>query len=106
MKVRKGDQVTVVSGKEKGKSGLVTHVIPAKGKVFVEKLNIVTKHMKPNAKNRQGGILEREGPIHVSNVMIVCPKCAQPTRIGIKRDAETRMRFCKACGEVVDLQKK
>jgi large subunit ribosomal protein L24 len=105
VKVRKGDQVVVISGRERGKSGQVTRVLPGEGKVFVQKLNMVKKHMKPNPKNRQGGILEREGPIQVSNVMIVCPKCNKPSRVGYKGESHEKMRHCKSCGEIVDLQK-
>ena len=105
IRIRKGDQVRVITGREKGKTGQVIRVSPSDGKVFVEKVNIIKRHMKPTAKNRQGGILEREAGIPVSNLMVVCPKCHEAVRVGYKGDGAEKMRVCKACGEVVDLKK-
>jgi len=83
-KLKKGDMVMVVAGKERGKSGKVLHVDRRVGRVTVEKLNIVKRHTKPNAKNRQGGILEREGLIAISNVMPFCEALQKPSRIQMK----------------------
>ena len=101
--VRKGDTVMVVAGKERGKKGKVLRVIPEKGRVVVERLNLIKKHQKPTQKVRQGGIIEREGSLHVSNVMLVCGKCGKPTRTGTQILADgRRARVCRRCGEIVD----
>ena len=101
-KIRKDDQIMVVAGKEKGKTGKVLRVDPEKGKVYVEKLNMVKRHQKPSAKYKHGGIIEKEAPIHASNVMTLCAKCKGPVRTGKKLDGDRRVRFCKKCGEVLD----
>ena len=102
--VKKGDTVVVISGKDKGKEGKVLHVFPQAQRVIVENVNIIKKHTKPNpATNNKGGIIEKEAPIHSSNVMLVCGRCNKPTRIGKKiLDDNTRARVCKKCGEVLD----
>ena len=106
MKIKKGDQVKVVTGKEAGKSGTVTGVESESGRVIVERLNMVKKHTKPNPKkNPQGGVIEREAPIDASNVMIVCPACGQPTRVGYRLLAGGgKVRKCRraACGRDID----
>ena len=84
-KIRKGDTVVVVTGRERGKSGKVLSVDTINGKIVVEKLNMLKRHTKPNQKLRQGGILEREAPLAISNVMFLCPVTKKPTRLGIKR---------------------
>lgn len=81
-KIRKGDTVVVVTGRERGKSGKVLSVDTINGKVLVEKLNMIKRHTKPNQKLRQGGILEREAPLAISNVMFLCPVTKKPTRLG------------------------
>ena len=102
-KIRRGDTVMVVAGKDKGKTGKVLELDRPKQRVFVEKLNILKRHMKPSQKHRQGGIIEREGPIQISNVMIVCKSCGKPTRTGMRRlEDGNKMRFCKKCGEIID----
>ena len=99
MNVKKGDQVVVLSGKDKGKQGEVTVAKPAEGKVVVEGVAIVKKAQRPNAVNQQGGIVEQEAAIDVSNVMLVCPSCGKPTRVGHAKDAEgKKVRVCKKCG--------
>ena len=99
-KIRRDDQVMVVAGKEKGKTGRVVRVLTDKARVIVEKLNIVKRHTKPTQTNKQGGILEKENPIAISNVMVLCSKCSAPVRIGIKIDDDgTRTRICRKCGE-------
>ena len=105
LKIRKGDMVSVIVGKDKGKSGKVLSVIGKTPAVIVEKLNIIKRHTKPNQRNRQGGILEREGPIHFSNVMLLCPNptCRKPVRIGIKQDEDgQRFRVCRVCGVIIE----
>ena len=99
MNVKKGDKVQVLSGKDKGAQGEVLKAFPAEGKVIVEGVAMVKKHQKPNAANQQGGIIEREAKIDVSNVMLVCPVCGKPTRVGHGKNAEgKKVRICKKCG--------
>jgi len=102
LKIRKEDQVMVMAGKEKGKTGKVSRVVPDKAVVFIEKLNMVKRHQKPTAKFKHGGIIEKEAPIAISNVMILCAKCKGPVRVGKKVDGEKNVRVCKKCGEVFD----
>ncbi len=99
MSVKKGDQVVVLSGKDKGKQGQVLVAKPAEGKVIVEGVAIVKKAVRPNPANQQGGIVEQEAAIDASNVMIVCPTCGKPTRVGHGKNAEgKKVRICKKCG--------
>jgi large subunit ribosomal protein L24 len=106
MKIRKNDLVTVISGNARGKTGKVLKVYPAKERVIIEGVNIVKRHTRPNQKNPQGGIVQREASIHVSNVMLVDPKSNEITRVGMKvvKDETTgkkrRMRVAKATGEM------
>jgi large subunit ribosomal protein L24 len=101
--IRKNDKVMVIAGKEKGKIGTVLKLIPRKDRAVVEKLNMVKRHTKPGGKSAQGGIIEKESPIHVSNLMLVCAKCAEPARIGRKiLEDGSKVRFCKKCGEIID----
>lgn len=102
-RIKKDDQVMVVSGKEKGRTGKVTRVFLDKAAVTVDKLNVVKRHMKPSAKHKHGGIVEKEAPIAISNVMIICEKCKVPVRMGIKKlEDGKKVRNCKKCGEVLD----
>ena len=101
--VRKGDTVIVVAGKERGKKGKVLRVIPEKGRVVVERLNMIKKHQKPTQKIRQGGIIEREGSIHLSNVMLVDPNSDKPTRVGMKELSDgKKVRVARRSGEMLD----
>ena len=101
--VRKGDTVMVIAGRERGKRGKVLHVFPAEGRVIVERLNMIKKHQKPTQKLRQGGIIEREGPIHLSNVMLVDPQTEKPTRVGVRSLADGRKaRIARRSGEFID----
>lgn len=106
LKIRKGDLVKVITGKEAGKTGKVMRVDTATSRVVVERLNMVKKHTRPHPKkNPQGGVIEREAPIHVSNVMLVCPACGQPTRVGYRfLDDGTKVRVCRRanCGKDID----
>jgi large subunit ribosomal protein L24 len=101
--VKKGDKVVVIAGKDKKKTGTVLAVFPKKQRVIVEGVNIVKRHMRPNPKYPEGGIIEKEAPIHVSNVQLVDPKTGQPTRIGYKFLEDGRkVRYAKKSGEVID----
>jgi large subunit ribosomal protein L24 len=101
--IKKNDTVVVTTGKEKGKRGRVLSVYPSKDSLLIEKVNMIKKHMKPTRKYTQGGIIEKEAPIQLSNVMLVCPKCSKPTRIGnsVLQDGR-KLRTCKKCREVID----
>jgi large subunit ribosomal protein L24 len=102
-KIRKDDKVKIITGKDKGKIGKVLKVMIKKERVLVENINMVKHHTKPNAQNRQGGILEREAPIHWSNVMLMCSKCVAPARIKVQRlDDGSKVRVCGKCSEVID----
>jgi large subunit ribosomal protein L24 len=101
--IRKNDTVLVIAGREKGKRGKVLFVLSARDRVIVERLNMVKRHQRPTQKLRQGGIIEREAPLHVSNVMLVCSKCDKATRVGVRVLADDRRaRVCRRCGEIVD----
>ncbi|TCP52280.1 LSU ribosomal protein L24P [Tumebacillus sp. BK434] len=101
--VKKGDQVVVLTGKDKGKKGRILEAYPSEQRVLVEGVNIVKRHTKPNATNQQGGIIEKEAAIHVSNVAIVDPKTGGATRIGKKiLNDGTKVRYAKKSGEVLD----
>ena len=101
--LKKDDIVQVLSGKEKGKKGKILALFPESGKVTIEKLNMLKRHMKSDGKSRQAGIVEKEGSIHVSNVLIVCDKCGKGVRIKRKKlEDGKRVRVCKKCEEVID----
>ncbi|MCL4426657.1 MAG: 50S ribosomal protein L24 [Firmicutes bacterium] len=101
--VKKGDTVLIISGKDKGKKGKVLSVIPDKGRVVVEGVNVIKKHQKPTQKVMQGGIINQEAPIHSSKVMVFCTKCGSATRIGHRTLADGRsVRVCQECGEALD----
>jgi large subunit ribosomal protein L24 len=101
--MKKNDKVIVISGKEKGKIGTILKVDYEKDRAVVEKVNMMKRHSRPGGKQAQGGIIEKEAPLHVSNLMLICGKCAEPTRIG-KRTLEdgSKVRVCKKCGELLD----
>ncbi len=101
-KIKKGDLVEIISGRDKGKRGKVLRVIPKEMKVIVEGVNIVKRHQRPNPRMREGGIVEREAPIYASKVMLVCPNCSQRTRVGFKVVEGKKVRYCKKCGEIID----
>jgi large subunit ribosomal protein L24 len=102
MHVKKGDKVMVISGKDKGKTGVILKAFPKKDRVLVEGVNIVKKHAKPSQTNPQGGIISQEAPIHVSNVMPLDPKTGEPTRVGYKVVDGKKVRVAKKSGEVLD----
>ena len=100
MKIKKGDTVKVIAGKDNGKEGKVISVDRKNNRVLVEGVNIITKHMKPSAANQNGGIVKKEAPIHISNVMYVHK--GKPTRIGFKMEKDKKVRFAKSTGDVID----
>jgi len=107
LKIRKGDIVEVISGRydDKGKRGEVIKVLPKQGRVAVQGVNLRKKHqsqVQTQGRTLSPGIIEFEGPIHISNVMLVCPKCDEPTRVGIQREEGEAQRVCKHCGELID----
>nr|WP_295971134.1 50S ribosomal protein L24 [uncultured Bacillus sp.] len=102
MHVKKGDKVMVISGKDKGKTGVILASFPKKDRVLVEGVNIVKKHSKPSQANPQGGIISQEAPIHVSNVMPIDPKTGVPTRVGYQTVEGKKVRVAKKSGEVLD----
>ena len=101
--VRKNDTVLVISGEDDQKQGKVLKVFPKQERIVVEGVNFVKRHSRPTQKNPKGGIVEKEGPIHASNVMVVCNKCRQPTRVGTSLLSDgARIRVCKKCGEMIE----
>lgn len=102
-KVKRGDIVKVVSGNDRGKRGEVMRIFPERGRLIVRGVNMMTRHQRPSARQREGGIIEREGTIPISNVRVVCPACDRPTRVGFEV-AETgeKLRKCKQCGEIFE----
>jgi large subunit ribosomal protein L24 len=102
--IRKNDNVVVMTGKDRGKRGRVVRVVPDKNRLIVEGVNVIKRHTKANPqKNVKGGVVEREAPLHASNVQLVCPECGKPTRIGKKILGDGRkVRVCRKCEGVVD----
>jgi large subunit ribosomal protein L24 len=99
LKIRKGDRVRVLAGKDRGKEGEVMRALPREGKVIVEGVNIARKSQRPTRTTQQGGIIDKDMPIQVSNVALVCPACGKATRVGYKIDASgDKVRVCKKCG--------
>jgi large subunit ribosomal protein L24 len=102
-KIRKGDQVVIIAGKSKGARGTVMRVIPAKDKVVVQGINVITKHVKPTRQNQRGGIERREAPIHISNVSIADPQSGEPTRVRIQSlEGGRKVRVAVKSGEQID----
>ena len=100
LKIKKGDMVKVIAGKDNGKEGKVLSVDQKNAKVIVEGINMVTKHMKPSQANQNGGIIQKEAPIDISNVMLMFK--GKATRVGFKMDGDKKVRFAKATGDVID----
>ena len=102
MKLKKGDEVEVLAGKDIGKRGVVMRVLPGANKVIVDRVNISKKHQKPTKATMQGGIIDKEMPLHASNVGIVCKSCKKPRRIGFKFEGDgTKVRVCRKCGSEI-----
>lgn len=103
-KIVKSDTVVVLSGNDRGKTGKVLKVFPDKNQAVVEGVNMIKKHSRPTQQLPQGGIIEKEGPINVSNLKVVCPKCNRPTRVGVRiLEDKSKVRYCKHpdCGEII-----
>jgi large subunit ribosomal protein L24 len=99
LKIKKGDRVEVLTGKDRGKRGEVMRALPDVGKVIVDGVNVAKKHQRATRATMQGGIIDKDMPIPVANVAIVCPSCGKPTRVGFKIDGDgTKVRVCKKCG--------
>lgn len=104
--IRKNDVVMVMSGKSKGKSGRVLKINPSKNSVIIEKVNFIKKHQRPTSQMKQGGIIEREGPVKLDAVMLVCPKCNKPVRVRVERvQAGDKNRLCIVCKEIIGVKK-
>ena len=102
MRIKKGDTVLVITGKDKGKTGKVDAVYSDKNKVLVDNVNVVTKHQKPKSQQDKGGIVKKTAPIEASNVMVVCPVCNKATRVAHKEIDGKKVRVCKKCGASLD----
>ena len=103
MKIRKGDTVVIIAGKDRGKRGKVRRAWPYEGRVIVDGLNMIKRHSRARRAARQAGIIELEAPIHVSNVMLVCEKCGKPTRVNFRfLDDGKKVRICNSCQEMID----
>jgi len=103
MRIRKNDNVIVIAGKDKGKTGTVRHAYPSKERLVVEGINMIKRHTKPRTATDPGGVIHREASIQISNVMLVCSKCSKPTTIGYRSLKKGgKVRFCKHCDEVID----
>jgi large subunit ribosomal protein L24 len=101
MKLKKGDNVIVLAGKDKGKKGKILNIFAKDGTVTVERVNVAKRHMRPTQKF-QGGIIEKPLPVKVSRVMLVCPRCGDPTRVGKKLIQDRMVRVCRRCEEIID----
>lgn len=102
LNVKKGDNVVVISGKDKGKKGKILVAYPEDNRVVVQNVAMITKHVKPRRQGEPGGRIQKEGTIHVSNVMLVCPKCDKATRVGHKMEGDKKVRVCVKCGKNID----
>lgn len=100
MKLKKGDEVKITIGKDKGKTGKITEVFPKRNKILIAGLNVYKKHVKPQGQ-KPGGIIDLSKPISISNVSMLCPKCKNKTRIGFKIEGSVKSRICKKCGEII-----
>ncbi len=102
MKLRKGDQVAILTGKERGKKGKILRVLPEDNRVVIEGLNFLKVYTRPSQQNPKGGISQVEGKLHRSNVQLICPRCSKPTRVGFQFLADgTKQRVCKKCNEII-----
>lgn len=101
LKIKSGDKVVVIAGEHKGSEGEVLVVMPEKNKAIVEGVNLVKKHQKPSAESPQGGITEKEAPIHISNLSLIDPKSGEPTRVGYRMEGDKKVRFAKKSNQVL-----
>jgi large subunit ribosomal protein L24 len=97
MKIRKNDQVKLIAGKDRGKTGKVLHVLPEEKKIVVEGLNLVKKHVRPRKEGEKGQRIEIPAKLAISNAMLICPKCGKPTRVGYAKSENNKLRICKKC---------
>jgi large subunit ribosomal protein L24 len=103
MKIRKGDNVLIITGKDNGKKGKVRKALPRKKAIIIEGLNLIKRHSRTGGQAKQGGIIEMEAPVDISNVMLICNKCNKPARVGFKLLPDgNKVRICKACKEAMD----
>lgn len=103
MKIKKGDQVQIISGKDRGKRGKVLRVLLKENKIMVEKLNLVKRHIRPKKEGKKGQIVETPAPINISNIMLVCSNCGKITRVGYKIERKNKIRICKKCkSEIIE----
>ncbi|OGD61486.1 50S ribosomal protein L24 [Candidatus Berkelbacteria bacterium RIFCSPLOWO2_01_FULL_50_28] len=105
MRVLKGDKVLVIAGKDRGKTGVVERVLPKKNRLVIAGINVVKKHLKRSAKNPQGGIIDKSLPLHASNVMLLDPSRAKPTRVGWRFEGKKKIRFSKLSNEPIEIKK-
>jgi large subunit ribosomal protein L24 len=107
LNIQRNDTVRVIAGSDRGKQGRVLRVFPDEGRILVEHVRVIKKHMRENPQRRiQGGIAEQEAPVQASNVMLVCPSCSQPTRVAHKLEGDVKVRVCKKCGATIGTKKK
>jgi large subunit ribosomal protein L24 len=103
LKIKKGDRVKVLTGKDRGKEGTVAYAFPLEGKIIVDGINVAKKHQKPTRTTQQGGIIDKDMPLPVANVALVCPRCGKATRVGYRIEADgTKYRVCKKCEGNID----
>jgi large subunit ribosomal protein L24 len=101
--IKKDDFVKIIAGKDRGKQGKVLRVFPLEGRLTVERVNMVKRHTRPTRQMQQGGIIEREGKLHISNVMLICSKCERGVRVGHRiLEDQKKVRICRRCGELLD----
>ncbi len=102
-KIRKGDTVRVITGNDRGRVGTVLQVFPKEHRIVVKGVQMITRHLRPSAKHREGGIVQQEGTLALSNVLLVCPECDRPTRVGfVVSEAGEKLRQCKQCKKTFD----
>lgn len=102
MKIKTNDKVKILSGKDKGKIGKVVQVFPVEGKLVVEGMNVIKKHLKTRSKKEKGQVIELSAPIFMSKAQLVCPKCEKPVRVGYKLENGNKIRTCRKCGQSID----
>jgi large subunit ribosomal protein L24 len=102
LKVKKNDKVRVISGKDKGKTGKVLRIEPDKNKIYIERINIIKRHTRKKGQNQPGGIISKEGPIHLSNIRVICPNCGKLSHVGFEvKDSGEKVRICRKCGQQI-----
>jgi len=101
MKIKKGDKVKILNGKDKGKTGVVLKAFPSENKVLIEGINLYKKHIKPGGKRQKGEIIIVSRPLNVSKVMLICKSCGKPTRVGFRLEGNIKSRYCKKCHALI-----